>query len=85
MLEDILNENKQKIEVLANETLQDSCIHNDSTVRCTKAKDVIRFPKNTPINVGDTIIMDGITYEVIVKVDSILTFVKIKEIKARGL
>jgi hypothetical protein len=81
MLEDVLKENNDKIAQMADAYLQDTCTYNDTIIKCRCVKnDMIAFPRNTSINVGDEIVWNDKRYIVIVAVDSIQRFVKVKEV-----
>lgn len=81
MLEAALKQNNDTIAEMANALLQDSCTYNDTIVQCRCIKDnMLVFPKDTPINVGDEIVWNDKRYIVIVAIDSIQRFVKVKEI-----
>lgn len=81
MLEEVLKDTANKITVMANELLQDTCIYIDTTIQCRCVKDnMLAFPKDTVINVGDTISWNDKQYVVIVMIDSIQRFVKVKEV-----
>lgn len=81
MLEEALQDNTNKIIVLADTLLQDDCTYNDTTIKCRCIKnDMLVFPKDICINVGDEIQWNEKRYTVIVVIDSIQRFVKVKEI-----
>lgn len=85
MLEDALKHNNEQITLMADTLLQDKCIYNDTTIKCRCMKNnMLAFPKNTSINVGDDIVWNDKRYTVIVAIDSIQRFVKVKEVITAG-